>query len=93
MILKNKLEQIKKIEINPELNLITKKAKKMVLNMNFYYNLKEKFNINFNPNFDKLDQKNSEEIQEEKITNKSIYLLKILEKVIELLIKQDGIYK
>ena len=93
MILKNKLEEIKKIELNPELNLITKKAKKMVLNINFYYNLKEKFNIDFNPYFEELNHINYEEIQEEKIKNENIYLLQILEKVIEVLIKQDKMYK
>ena len=93
MILKNKLEEIKKIELNPELNLITKKTKKMVLNINFYYNLKEKFNIDFNPYFEELNHINYEEIQEEKIKNENIYLLQILEKVIEVLIKQDKIYK
>ena len=65
----------------------------MVLNINFYYNLKEKFNIDFNPYFEELNHINYEEIQEEKIKNENIYLLQILEKVIEVLIKQDKMYK
>ena len=93
IILKKKFEKIKKIKMKPEFNLITEIAKKMILNINLYYNLKTKFNIDFNPNFEKFEPKDYEQKDEKKIINKNIYLLKILERIFDILIEQDKKYK
>jgi len=75
MVLKNKLSECKKINLNPGFNIITKQVKGIILNVNLYYNLREELKIHFDPNFDKPEQNN--QIKEEKKINKNLYLLKI----------------
>ena len=91
IILNNKLNECKKIKMDKEFNLITKQAKEMILNINLFYNLNKKFNINFNSNFEKPVQ--NEQNKNGKNINKNIYLIKILEKITEVLIAQDKKYK
>ena len=91
MILKNKLIECKKINLNPGFNIITKQVKGIILNVNLYYNLREELKIRFDPNFDKPEQNN--QIKEEKKVNKNLYLLKILEKIIDIFKELDKNYK
>jgi hypothetical protein len=91
LILQSKLIKCKKIDLNQGFNIITKQAKKMILNVNLYYNLKAKFDIYFDPNFEKPEQ--SEQTLNEKKTDKNLYLLKILEKIIDVLKEMDKNYK
>ena len=91
MVLQNKLNECKKINLNPGFNLITKQVKGIILNINLYYNLREKLNIKFDQNFDKPDQ--NDQIKEEKKINKNLYLLKILEKIIDIFKEMDKNYK
>ena len=91
MVLKNKLSECKKINLNPGFNIITKQVKGIILNINLYYNLREELKIHFDPNFDKPEQNN--QIKEEKKINKNLYLLKILEKIIDIFKELDKNYK
>ena len=91
LILQSKLIKCKKIDLNQGFNIITKQAKKMILNVNLYYNLKAKFDIYFDQNFEKPEQ--SEQTLNEKKTDKNLYLLKILEKIIDVLKEMDKNYK
>ena len=91
MVLKNKLSECKKINLNPGFNIITKQVKGIILNVNLYYNLREELKIRFDPNFDKPEQ--NDQIKEEKKVNKNLYLLKILEKIIDIFKELDKNYK
>ena len=91
MVLKNKLSECKKINLNPGFNIITKQVKGIILNINLYYNLREELKIRFDPNFDKPEQ--NDQIKEEKKVNKNLYLLKILEKIIDIFKELDKNYK
>ena len=94
LILINKLSEAKQIKMNKEFKLITKKVKKMLLIINSYYDLKKKFNIDYE--FDVKKKSNIiEQTKEEKNKNKNnnLYLLQLIEKIIDILKGQDKKYK
>ena len=88
--LKNKLKEVKQIKMNKEFNLITQKAKRMVIIVDYYYDLKKQFNIDYDPSFYK-KYKNDLTLEEKNRNN--LFLLQILEKILDVLIEQNRKYK
>ena len=90
IILKNKLNEVKEIKTGKEYNALTVKLKKIILNINSYFNISKKINLrNMDINIDKFNYSIS---LGTKIEN-NLVLLKLLEKIIDIILIKDRIYK